>query len=185
MRQEAKINDFQDQTEKYEQLLNEAGDEIDRLNTIIKDKNKYLEAWQERYREAEAKQTATEEQLSLLLHHKQQAQEEITKLSHGLRHKSEQMEKMERTREQEQKTLKEKLAEVEAARIQISSARKEREQEKEEQKRRQTELLQLKDQLSKRVTDGNRLFEDLNRVEGELKDTRKKLLTAESNIKHY
>jgi hypothetical protein len=32
-------------------FLNEAGDEIDRLNTIIKDKNKYLEAWQTRYKE--------------------------------------------------------------------------------------------------------------------------------------
>ena len=36
-------------------FLNEAGDEIDRLNTIIKDKNKYLEAWQTRYKELEGK----------------------------------------------------------------------------------------------------------------------------------
>ena len=42
--------EYHEQAEKYQQLLNEAGDEIDRLNTIIKDKNKYLQAWQERYK---------------------------------------------------------------------------------------------------------------------------------------
>jgi hypothetical protein len=41
-RYESCINDYQEKKEKYEMFLNEAGDEIDRLNTINKDKNKYL-----------------------------------------------------------------------------------------------------------------------------------------------
>jgi len=42
-------------------FLNEAVDEIDRLNTIIRDKNKYLEAWQARYKELEGKNCSAEQ----------------------------------------------------------------------------------------------------------------------------
>lgn len=58
-RYESSLSDYQEKKEKYEMFLNEAGDEIDRLNTIIKDKNKYLEAWQTRYKDLEGKHSAT------------------------------------------------------------------------------------------------------------------------------
>ena len=54
-----------EQTQKYEQLLSEAGDEIDRLNLIIRDKNKYLEAWQTRFKELELSRDQIQQQLSI------------------------------------------------------------------------------------------------------------------------
>lgn len=72
-------------------LLNEAGDEIDRLNIIIKDKNKYLDAWQTRFKDLQVKNNQAEETLNTF-HQKQVAdQEEIMRLTHSLKYKSEQL----------------------------------------------------------------------------------------------
>jgi hypothetical protein len=74
-------------------LLNEAGDEIDRLNTIIKDKIKYLDAWQARYRELELKNNQQEQDSAKLLQKLAAAQEEASRLTYAFKSKSEQADK--------------------------------------------------------------------------------------------
>lgn len=74
-RYELKIAEYSQQCERYETLLNEAGDEIDRLNTIIKDKIKYLQAWQDRYKELQETHSKTEFNLNMLTQ-KQMADQE-------------------------------------------------------------------------------------------------------------
>lgn len=51
----------------------------------------------------------------------------------------------------------------------MATLRKEKEQEREEAKRRQLQNVQLKQQLNRRVAESNKIFEDLHRIEAELK----------------
>jgi predicted nucleic acid-binding Zn-ribbon protein len=69
-------------------LLNEAGDEIDRLNTIIKDKIRYLEAWQGRFKELQDSFNNAEATINTQMQKISVCEEEITRLSHSLKYKA-------------------------------------------------------------------------------------------------
>lgn len=122
-----KIVEYGEQCEKYEGLLNQAGDEIDRLNTIIKDKIKYLEAWQNRYKELQEEFNGLENVVA-----NQQAkiasdQEETMRLTHALKYKTELLDKLEKVREQEAKAVREKLQQIEVQRQEIATIKKQKE----------------------------------------------------------
>lgn len=109
-------------------FLNEAGDEIDRLNTIIKDKNKYLQAWQTRYKELQGKNSAIEQDIIKAQHKLASSQEETAKLSYAIKTKTDQIEKLERQKENQMHQVREKLSEAQITRSQMAALRKEKEQ---------------------------------------------------------
>ena len=55
--------------------------------------------------------------------------------------------------------------------------------EREDQRRKELENNQIKEQLNKRIVEGNKLFEDLHRAEAQIKQIKVSLTTNETALR--
>ena len=80
------------------------------------------------------------------------------RLTQAFKLKTAQLDKLERNREQEVRAVKEKLQEIQTQRQEIAMIKREKELEREDQRMKELENNQLKEQLNKRMVEGNKLF---------------------------